>query len=304
MKKGVSHIDWAISMGIFIVFAMLAIIFLIPNPEPAYQGDVLLKSISDSLMVDTYSFVKKQALYIDSTVACITSMCNIRVREASNNGLDPTWFDIVPLRTYLAVLNETQIKYDEAAIDFDVWNEFCDIFGVNPAECTPPQYYPAYGNVYVLDFTTYLNPGNNTFYLLQSDNFSYNTYTDTVNVDMEDNPATAGDWCASCVLDGYNYTYSFGVQEIIKGFSEDKINALDQNYTKIKEDWNIPYDKHFRLTMFNLSGYDGTGLNFSMGFPLNQTHQEQINVFVRNWKDWLLMPEGYLVPIEVNVEVW
>ena len=45
MKKGSSHIDWAISIGIFIVYLLLLFIFVRPGQVKEYQGDLLLSIV-------------------------------------------------------------------------------------------------------------------------------------------------------------------------------------------------------------------------------------------------------------------
>jgi len=327
MKKGASHVDWAISMGIFLVFIMLTFIFLRPGTEQVYKGDVLLKIIEDGLKEKGYYTVEKQLLFIDYSGSGGT--WDVRIREASNNGLNPDWVKDGGPRKYTAMMNETQTKFDEedgedVKIVADVCNDYCD---GDPCG----GYYPEIPyNKYVLDFETRLEHGDNLFYILHNDNFIYDTFKDSssgsacpleVDIAMKDDaiPGTAAWTCSNCRLDtkvgeDYNFTYEFGVPETYIGFSEEKMLILkNENYESLKGEWNIPTDKNFRLNITNLTTCtpnpyriltDDECENLFKGYSTDEQIPPGISVFVKEWRDWVLKPEGELAPVEVHVEIW
>ncbi|MDP2909194.1 MAG: hypothetical protein Q8N77_05290 [Nanoarchaeota archaeon] len=305
MKKGASHVDWAIGTGLFVVFIMLTLIALRPGTEPIYKGDVLLKIIEDGLEGDTNYTIEKQLLSINSLASCTTDKCKIRIREASKKGLNSKWVKDAASRSYVAMINDSQTKYNEETITFDVENEYCcasDCGSYYDEDCKPG------GNVYVLDFKTYLKPGKNVFYLLYSDDFTYGTYTGVFN-DLTDTPPP---WtCSECVLDGYNLTYELGVAETYHGISEEKLHNLeDVDYNTLKTSWKIPQDKEFRITITNLTAYkpykELIAYKEGINFLKEGTTQAPtgVSVFVKEWSDWVLTPEGRFEPVKIHVELW
>lgn len=48
MKKGAGHIDWAISIGIFITYLLLLFVFVRPGQIEEYQGDILLSIVEQN----------------------------------------------------------------------------------------------------------------------------------------------------------------------------------------------------------------------------------------------------------------
>jgi len=90
MKKGASHVDWAISMGIFLVFIMLTFIFLRPGTEPVYKGDMLLKVVEDGLNENGTYLLDKGFLVIDPAIPSDGEYW-IRIKNPSDEGLNPDW---------------------------------------------------------------------------------------------------------------------------------------------------------------------------------------------------------------------
>ncbi|MDD5331851.1 MAG: hypothetical protein PHE43_03460 [Candidatus Nanoarchaeia archaeon] len=68
MKKGESHADWAISMGIFLVAVMSVLMFLRPGFTPEYKQDVLSSIIEEGIKNDIRVNVEKIPIYIDIIV--------------------------------------------------------------------------------------------------------------------------------------------------------------------------------------------------------------------------------------------
>ena len=298
MGKGTSHVDWAVSMGIFLVFIMLTLIFLRPGTEPIYKPDTILKIIEKGLKEDCYYRIEKQLLNIDYSGS--SGIWKVRIREASNNGLNLDWIVTDEIRKHTAVMNSSNDYHD---IKWDVYNEYCE---GDPCE----GYYPEiHYDKYVLDFEINLDSNNNIFYIVHSEDFEYNTdVTESIpkriNIDMKDEPVDESDWCSNCLIDGeeYNFTYKLGVSEMSKGFSEDKINNLEPDYAILKNAWNIPQDKNFRVNVTNLTAYKEDGIAFFRG--TEEPIPAGMNVFVKEWKDWILTPESELVPVEVNIRLW
>lgn len=79
-KKGLIHVDWAISMGIFIVYILGMFIFLRPGVTPIHKPEALLDSVEENLKDSIYWTVKKTPLYVDNCMAGgVFEPCNIQV---------------------------------------------------------------------------------------------------------------------------------------------------------------------------------------------------------------------------------
>jgi hypothetical protein len=66
-KKGnSSHIDWVISLGIFIVYILLLLTWIKPSYQPAFEQDVLLNIIQRGIEKDNEVAVGKAYLKLDS----------------------------------------------------------------------------------------------------------------------------------------------------------------------------------------------------------------------------------------------
>lgn len=65
VKKGASHVDWAISMGIFLVYILVVITFIRPGLAPGYQADDLLDYVETSLVDELRLDIEKTPLYVN-----------------------------------------------------------------------------------------------------------------------------------------------------------------------------------------------------------------------------------------------
>jgi hypothetical protein len=64
MKQGSSHVDWAISIGIFLLSIVAILAFLKPGIKEANRDDILLNQIQDSFESKVFWTVKKVPLFV------------------------------------------------------------------------------------------------------------------------------------------------------------------------------------------------------------------------------------------------
>lgn len=301
MKRGASHVDWAISMGLFLVFIMLTLIFLRPGTEPIYKGETIIKIMEDGLKEDGYYTVNKQFLVIEPT-SISNGEYEIRLRNPTQKGLNTHW---KMNKEHLGLVNSSlgTVPSEELLyIPFDLDDEYCNI---NPANCLDD----------VLDIETYLvNGKKNIFWFLYSEDMNYPQHD--VVIDSLSNPEEGCFKTGTCLLDEENFTYKFGVLEILKGFSEEKLYQISNesgsyDYTALKDAWNVPKDKNFRVSIKNLTAYEEyqvpdyeDGITFFAGFEEIGQIPPQMSVFAKEWKTWMLTPKGRLIPVEVHMELW
>ena len=63
-KKGDVHIDWVISIAIFLTYIIILLAFIKPSYKPSFEGDVLVKMVKDSFykMLSEMGFTEIQIL--------------------------------------------------------------------------------------------------------------------------------------------------------------------------------------------------------------------------------------------------
>ena len=64
MKQGDVHIDWAISMGLFLIGITMIIVFLKPGVQPLHQEEQLLNLLERQFIYDSSWTIKKLPLYL------------------------------------------------------------------------------------------------------------------------------------------------------------------------------------------------------------------------------------------------
>lgn len=287
MRKGTSHVDWAISMGIFLVYILLTFIFLKPATEPTYSGNSLLDIAYKGLKDDTSYTIKKGYLKITPTddidetkeytlrIRCLDKSPSYGPDCLSASGMDMDWVEsekdqnIIEKGRHLTLVNESLGKVcceDMLAVQFDFKDESMSS-----------------RNWHVLEMKTKLKKGKeNVFWFLYSEEFNYTSHltVDTTvltdNLCVKKNPdgskvnpyclladgeispsCTPGLGSPACFQDKTNFTYQFGVIESQTAFSKDRLDALNRTYyyeyEGLKKEWKFPTDKNFNITIEKLS---------------------------------------------------
>ncbi len=263
MKKGATHVDWAISMGIFLVYVLLMFIFLKPATEPTYSETSLLDIVHSGLKNDTTFTIQKKYLTITPQGDEFNQgkEYRLRIRDPDKSGLEDTWI-ASDVSNHLTLVNESLGKvscHDMPAVPFDFTDE------QNPNRVQK-----------VLEIKAPLETGSNTFWFLYSEETEYFPHHGNVVIDLTDEDCverTGPDddrvHSSDCMLDDkdtpvdwdddhlLNFTYKFGVTETFTAFSEEKLKTLNQTYYNqyeaLKANWSFPTDKNFNITIEKLS---------------------------------------------------
>ena len=51
-KKGAEHVDWAISIGIFILFLLSILVYIKPVYKPTYEAETLGEMVKNSFLAE------------------------------------------------------------------------------------------------------------------------------------------------------------------------------------------------------------------------------------------------------------
>ncbi len=89
-----------------------------------------------------------------------------------------------------------------------------------------------------------------------------------------------------------NVSYFFGLPYDVVGISEEKLILLNNtDYGRIKEQWNYPAGKDFRITLVNSTTQIG-------GTP------PEINIYAKNYNTYFLDKYGNKIPAKFALQVW
>lgn len=258
MKKGATHVDWAISMGIFLVYIMLTFIFLKPGSQPTYNEDTLLDIVYSGLEKDTtYTLQKKYLIITPTSDIKEDERYFLRIRNLDQSGMDMDWVESDKA-------GENHLTLVNGSLDTPSCENLTDIFFDFVDENDPTRK--------ILELGTYLKGGEaNIFWFLYSEELDFcphrriviydGDFTDTKCVKRDLN----GNKEYNCLLDSVeispanpqdptNFTYQFGIVESFTAFSEKKLNDLyDENYEDLKKTWGFPEDKNFNITIEKIS---------------------------------------------------
>lgn len=281
MKKGATHADWAVSLGIFLIYTLSLFLLIQPGVEPIFRNENLA-SIVDDFFFKTVS---------------------IEVRKIP---LVMTPIDISSEGTYNAVITDN-IPFEGAGLfttDFYVR----DSTGNNiPFAISLNLERTSIQEIRLQTF--FSTSGPTIVYLYYSKNAYGNVPIEPFGplletIDDTPNPTA-------------NFTRIFGSEEKTSGIRNDLLilnaeqmpmgaNSLcntPEEYAALKQDWNYPLNKDFQIFLIQTASPQYTSDDM---FPLcNQTQPyAQTNVFVQESVDYIMDEFGNKNPIRISMRVW
>ena len=64
-KKGASHVDWIVSIGIFIVYVLILLVWLKPGYQPVFEEDIFIQTVKNGIEKDNSVKVFKTLLHLE-----------------------------------------------------------------------------------------------------------------------------------------------------------------------------------------------------------------------------------------------
>ena len=126
MKRGFSHLDWAISMGIFLVAILSIFIYIKPFSTDIYEGDDLVGIIKEKFNEEAYWTIKKLPLFVEN--CNLLSGGSFSVALAFENG----WKTLDEKTSFTTAQAGTHIIYLH---NLNKHKKFVVNLGVNPSYC-------------------------------------------------------------------------------------------------------------------------------------------------------------------------
>ncbi len=263
MKKGAaSHVDWAISIGLFVVYILLMIIFLRPGIQPVYSQSSLLSIVDKNLERDVSYNIERTALFIRPNKEYFpTSFPNTYQISIEGTNLPSHGGQ---KKNFLLVSNDSTPLPFEIKLTGNDYLRFNYLFNSMSA-------------IYV--------------YLL---NCSEIDYSKNYEISLSEDPNKL---FYDPTIEPHNFTYEFGVTEMLTGFSRDKLSRI-KDYSSLKKGWDFPVDRDFSVVITEIN-------NNQRLLELNNIQlAPNINVFANSYRDWVLESNAVLVPVNVTVRVW
>lgn len=299
-KRGSTHADWVVSLGIFLVYTLSLFLLIQPGVEPIFKNENLIKIVENS-------FVDNTRLVIEKTPIIFTPTTQMEI--------DPD--ELYSAEIYLNIPIVAAVGFDET--DFSIRDS-----ANNPLNFE----MDISGNTITLIRVqaVFSATDTTTLYLLYSPRASgqligvYGTPTVPTGIIISENGRTiAGEFP---LQSRFNFTRVFGSTEVLFGINSNIISlspmanlpplpptvdfrdcANINAYSALKGQWNYPSNKDFQIFMIPT-----TNPKYTTGEMINVCNlvqpYEQANVFVQDRIDNTLDLDGNKEPLRISIRIW
>ncbi len=279
-KRGESHVDWAVSMGIFLVYILSMFMLIQPGIQPFYNEENLVSVIEGKLKSDLNHDILRAPIYLDVTKGACPKGQYIDI-ELISLGLKLDKSDLKLV--YLDLINGREVD--------------------SPFSLSGPQgdYHIQFNCPYPLKDTD--DP--HVFVIYYSAGGSYSS--------AEAKTEKTGDAKINRLFTAKTVTP--GTIEHLTGVNKNELQNLAsincsglEGYESLKEEWAFPAEKEFALYYVEAEKlpYDVTKAIpiCNSGDKTFLSPFDQSNVYAKEWGDWILTPEGTMKPIIYNLRIW
>ncbi|MBI4154120.1 hypothetical protein HY501_02190 [Candidatus Woesearchaeota archaeon] len=274
-KEGASHADWAISLGIFLVYTLVLFLVVQPGTEPVFKEENLLQIVRVHFENATNYRLERTLLIINVSTSPTDTPAGVFRLTAPFTGEFEEDFLINrrDLGDAPAGEREFDMVFNPTSVTIDLGDPL-----LSPASATPAQNYSEY-EVYhaAVSFPTPADPGAG-------------------EIILPDEMYTFG---PTEVLDGINKNVISNTNPIIVNFP-----CADQaEYDALKAAWGYPASKEFSIYVVAGSSpvYD---IAENVSVCAVARPYDQASVFVDEYASWVLDEYGNRFPVRVNIKVW
>jgi len=107
-EKGSTHVDWAISLGIFLVYVLSMFILIQPGIEPIQRNDQLISIVEDNLIEEITAELTKTPVKIEG----ISGPARITITDSVPFDGSAYHAAVVDGNVYYAAASENYLEYD------------------------------------------------------------------------------------------------------------------------------------------------------------------------------------------------
>jgi len=274
-KKGLSHVDWVISMGMFILYVMFMLLFIKPGVTSMFKDENLVGIVENNLFEEGYVSIEKIPVYV--------------VLKDLSDGQDPAGSIGPPYN----------IKVDNFKRVLSSGSNVNNIYVVNSDNESVAHTlsgddlvitYQKSGSD-VVDWSPSLTPV--LFWVYYSNNFTY----DGVKIVLGDYLTEAGD----------NVDVSRGTSIKSEGFKEDYLSVLcndADDYEILKSKWGYPSSREFSYYVVESEEVSYSQNDIIFGCNYLTEPGQQSNVYVKEIRDVFLDNMGNKQGIVINMRTW
>ncbi|MBT3691334.1 hypothetical protein HOG16_03790 [Candidatus Woesearchaeota archaeon] len=265
MKRGLSYVDWTISVGIFIIYIISIFVIMGPAFKQDYSDEYLGKIVKEGLKESTSITIKRIPFYMVITQPVI------------DNG---------PLFTNLMIiLDNLPLELHEITSNkqFAITNQLGELV-------IRREYFPDTEKIKFIaqpaDFgLTEVNiVGGGNIYYSDKEFFSY------LQLDAAE-PFE------------YDHRTTYGITEELIGLDDEELGRWLNDtveYLDIQELFKYPKEKDFNIQIFNDSSPpDNPQREYMKKEP---TDKDEVKVLM--WSDWVIYPSTQRAPVMVVVRTW
>lgn len=275
MKRGATHADWAVSLGIFLIYVLSLFLLIQPGVEPVFKNENLIKVVEDSFFEDVTREVQKIPIIIIPELIAPLSQEYIVVisGEIPFEGMELVETDFG--------MFDVEGRILPFQISFNAQNTGIDEIRVQ----TPLSENPTIIYLYYSINGNYLNSN-----IDQGLPLIYETNSQTGHI-----------------------TRNFGAKETMTGINQDgefqSIKAIIiacntlEGYNNLKAEWNYPLNKDFQIFWIRHSRPQYTQEEM---IPICNQAQPyaQTSVFVQDRIEYMIGLSGLMEPARISMRIW
>lgn len=84
-KKGAGHVDWTISIGIFLIFLLSILVFIKPVYKPTYESEVLGEMVKNSFLAENNRTIYRRPIIIGDCDIIDCDVIKVEINDLKEN---------------------------------------------------------------------------------------------------------------------------------------------------------------------------------------------------------------------------
>ncbi len=274
-KRGDSHVDWVISVGIFLVYVVTLLAFIKLTYKPIYEGEVLLNILQNNFEEKYVWNMTKIPIFVTGSTeeSCFENPNNKNFKLKLIEFTNPSWDK-----------KNMFIKKDGKFIDFDIESGNSGSKTLTIRESSLGVGEKLNYEIYNGKPIDYTNNGG-----LSDPAFKLENYGCAI-------AGSCIELTASCI------THVFGVPETLMGIKETKLDKNEKEDLTLGNRLGIfPLQKNYNITIYKKEGNKEVPWSIA-----NKPGQPPVNiqVYVKNYKDWMLKNDSTKEAVTINIRAW
>ncbi len=282
-KKGGIHVDWAISMGLFLVYVVLLFILLRPGAYALHKPESLFTIIEHNFPNNTMIIIKEIQFGVKHCIEGREVILEDTKRNYKFSEIKKVEGNIITTLTKENFQNEPGVEVGSTAY----------IYCSND----PTGYDPWIGD----DEKKFITIS----YPKDYENLEDVTSLPSYSIECKKSPKSPN---PPADTPGKACSAKLGAVSEFTGFYKEYLNywadKSSRDLQKFKEDWGFPPGKTFRIKINTLRGQDPNNPNFEILIGDKSIIPEGVSVFVKEYNSILIDKYNFRENIKIHIDVW